>query len=78
MALVWLLWSGTTWLGAPAEQGGWAALLALAFTLPGYALRRLGGGDVKLLTALGLATDGRMCMCWVCLSVPDWPVFAGC
>ncbi|WP_433767777.1 prepilin peptidase [Pseudomonas putida] len=59
LALAWLLWSGTTWLGATAAQGGWAALLALAFTLPGYALRRLGAGDVKLLTALGLATDGR-------------------
>ncbi|MNQ65268.1 Type IV leader peptidase family protein [compost metagenome] len=58
-ALAYLLWSGSTWLGAPAEQGGWAALLALAFTLPGYALRRLGGGDVKLMIALGLATDGR-------------------
>jgi prepilin peptidase CpaA len=59
LALAWLLWSGSTWLGAPAEQGGWAALLALAFTLPGYAMRRLGAGDVKLLTTLGLATDGR-------------------
>lgn len=59
LALAWLLWSGSTWLGSTAEQGGWAALLALAFTLPGYALRRLGAGDVKLLTALGLATDGR-------------------
>ncbi len=29
--------------GAEAVQGGWALLLALAFTLPGYALRRLGG-----------------------------------
>lgn len=59
LALVWLLWSGSTWLGATAAQGGWGALLALAFTLPGYALGRLGAGDVKLLTALGLATDGR-------------------
>jgi prepilin peptidase CpaA len=57
--LAYLLWSGTTWIGAPVEQGGWAALLALAFTLPGYGMRRLGAGDVKLMTALGLATDGR-------------------
>lgn len=83
MALVWLLWSGTTWLGAPAEQGGWAALLALAFTLPGYALRRLGGGDVKLLTVLGLATDGRHVLgvfigaglasvCWLLMAPKLW------
>ncbi|WP_095056260.1 prepilin peptidase [Pseudomonas sp. Irchel s3f7] len=58
LALTYLLWSGTTWLGAGAEQGGWALLLALAFTLPGYALGRLGAGDVKLMAALGLATDG--------------------
>ncbi|MCU0117979.1 prepilin peptidase [Pseudomonas sp. B2M1-30] len=58
LALVWLLGTGRTWLGADAAQGAWAVLLALAFTLPGYALRRLGGGDVKLMTALALATDG--------------------
>lgn len=57
-ALVYLLWTGNTWLGAEAEQGGWAFLLALAFTLPGYAMKRMGAGDVKLMTALGLATDG--------------------
>lgn len=55
---MYLLWSGSTWLGAEAVQGGWAVFLALAFTLPGYALRRLGAGDVKLMTALALATDG--------------------
>lgn len=42
LALVYLLWTDTTWLGAEAAQGGWAFLLALAFTLPGYAMRRLG------------------------------------
>ena len=59
LALVYLLCTGTTWLGAEALQGGWAFLLALAFTLPGYALGRLGAGDVKLMTALALATDGK-------------------
>ncbi|MDB5993217.1 MAG: prepilin peptidase [Pseudomonas sp.] len=58
-SLGYLCWTGTTWSGAEAEQGGWAFLLALLFTLPGYALRRLGAGDVKLMTALGLATDGQ-------------------
>lgn len=83
LALAWMLWSGTTWVGAPAEQGGWAALLALAFTLPGYAIRRLGAGDVKLMTALGLATDGRHVLgvfigaglasvCWLLLAPSVW------
>ena len=58
LALVWLLWTGNTWLGAEARQGGLAFLLALAFTLPGYWMGRLGAGDVKLVTALALATDG--------------------
>ena len=56
LALAYLLWTGTTWLGAEAVQGGWAFLLALAFTLPGYALRRLGAGDVKLAIGTGALT----------------------
>ena len=58
LALGYLLWTGRTWIGAEAAQGGWAFLLALALTLPGYALKRMGAGDVKLMTALALATDG--------------------
>ena len=60
LAMVYLLGTGNTWLGAEAVQGGWAALLALVLTLPGYRWRRLGAGDVKLMTAFGLATDGRL------------------
>ncbi|UQS12590.1 prepilin peptidase [Pseudomonas sp. HS6] len=60
LALVYLLYFGTTWMGAEAGQGGWASLLALAFTLPGYFMGRMGAGDVKLMTALGLATDGTL------------------
>ena len=58
VALAWLLWTGSTWLGAEAVEGGLAFLLALAFTLPGYWMGRMGAGDVKLVTALALATDG--------------------
>ncbi|MFC6336813.1 prepilin peptidase [Pseudomonas sp. CCM 7891] len=57
LALIYLLWNGSTWLGASVSQGLGAFILALLFTLPGYALGRLGAGDVKLLAALGLATD---------------------
>ena len=57
LALIYLLWMGVTWLGASAAQGGWAFVLALLLTLPGYALGRFGAGDVKLLAALALATD---------------------
>lgn len=57
LALGYLLWAGNTWLGADAIQGGKALLLALLLTVPGYVLGRMGGGDVKLLAALGLASD---------------------
>lgn len=57
LALVYLLWVGSTWVGAPRSEGGLALALALVLTLPGYALGRFGAGDVKLLAALGLASD---------------------
>ncbi|MFJ7143644.1 prepilin peptidase [Pseudomonas protegens] len=57
LAAFYLLWTGSTWLGASAAQGGWALLLALLFTLPGYAMGRMGAGDVKLMAALGLLSD---------------------
>ena len=59
LALLYLVWTDSTWLGASAEQGGWAFFLALLLTLPGYASGRLGAGDVKLLAALALASDSR-------------------
>lgn len=42
--------------------GDWVSALqglaaALALTLPGYALRKLGAGDVKLLMAMALMSD---------------------
>ncbi|MEN5312857.1 prepilin peptidase [Pseudomonas koreensis] len=58
LALVYLLITGHTWLGAEALQAVWALLLALVLCLPGYLLKRFGAGDVKLMTALALATDG--------------------
>ena len=57
LAFLYMLWSGHTLLGASAAEGGWALLIALLLTLPGYALNKLGAGDVKLLMALALATD---------------------
>ncbi|MDF2396402.1 prepilin peptidase [Pseudomonas sp. 3MA1] len=57
LASGYLLWTGSTWLGAAAAQGAWALLLALLLTLPGYAMGRMGAGDVKLMAALGLASD---------------------
>lgn len=85
LALVYLCWSGTTWLGATAAEGGWAFALSLLFTLPGYALGRLGAGDVKLLAALAMATDshyllgtfvgaGLASVGWLLLAPRVWPL----
>ncbi len=59
LALIYLLWTGSTWLGASFGQGAWAFVLALLLTLPGYALGRLGAGDVKLLGAFALASNAN-------------------
>jgi prepilin peptidase CpaA len=85
VSLVYLLWNGTSWLGASAEQGVWAFFLALAFTLPGYALGRLGADDVKMMAALGLATDnlhllgtfigaGIASVVWLLIAPRLWPL----
>ena len=60
LALVYLLCTGHTLLGASAAEGGWALLIVMVLTLPGYALNKFGAGDVKLLSALALATDRLM------------------
>lgn len=85
LALGYLLWSGTTWLGATPAEGGWAFTLAVLFTLPGYALGRLGAADVKLLGALALATNceyllgtfigaGLASAAWLLLAPKVWPL----
>ncbi|RBH53307.1 MULTISPECIES: prepilin peptidase [Pseudomonas] len=85
LALVYLLWTGSTWLGAPAAQGGIALLLALLLTLPGYATRRMGAADVKLLSALALASEpstllgtfigaGAAMLLWHWLAPRVWPL----
>ncbi len=45
---------GHAWLGASAASAFAGAGIALAFTVPAWACRRLGGGDVKFLFAVGL------------------------
>lgn len=58
LAGLYLLFSGHTLLGAPAQDAAIAFGLALCFGLPGYALGRFGAADVKLLMLLALASDG--------------------
>ena len=87
VALVYLLWNDTTWIGASAQQGVFAFLLAAAMTLPGYAMGRMGAGDVKLMAALGLATDtlhllgtfigaGAVSVLWLLIAPKVWPLMS--
>ena len=66
------------------RRRGGALLLALALTLPGYILKRFGAGDVKLMTALALATNGTVLLgafigaalssvIWILLVPKLWP-----
>ena len=82
---VYLFWTGSTWLGASVGQGLWAFVLALLLTLPGYALGRLGAGDVKLLAALALISDAEYLLgafigaaltsvLWLLLAPKLWPL----
>lgn len=54
VAIVVALISGKSLLGAPMSSAFSAWGLAMLLTLPAYAWRKLGAGDVKLLAAMGL------------------------
>ena len=75
LALVYLIFTGHTWLGATAAEGGWALLIVLLLTLPGYALNKFGAGDVKLLSVLALATD-RLMVLGTLIGAGLWVVIA--
>ena len=86
LALLYLMFNGHSWLGSSAVEAGWALLIVLVLTLPGYALKKLGAGDVKLLIALALATDRLMVLgtfigaglsaaVWVLIASKITPVF---
>ncbi|KPX02223.1 Prepilin type IV endopeptidase [Pseudomonas savastanoi] len=63
LAAAWLAGTGTSWLGAPPLEAALTLALALGLTLPGYALGKLGAGDVKLMAALALASDSVYLLC---------------
>jgi prepilin peptidase CpaA len=56
--------AGAGWGGLAHAAGGWA--VGLALFLPMFMLRGIGGGDVKLLAALG-AWIGPLPAVWLCL-----------
>ncbi|MEX5529501.1 A24 family peptidase [Pseudomonas syringae] len=84
LAIIYLALTGMTWLGSPAREALLAVTLALALTLPGYALGKLGAADVKLMTALALASNsayllgtfigaGVAMATWLIIAKRAWP-----
>ncbi len=84
LAIIYLALTGMTWLGSPAREAVLAVTLALALTLPGYALGKLGAADVKLMTALALASNsayllgtfigaGVAMATWLIVAKRAWP-----
>jgi prepilin peptidase CpaA len=57
LAMLCLLFLGRSWTGASVGTAWAGFATALLLTLPGYALGRLGAGDVKLLAAMGLLSS---------------------
>ncbi|KPY15879.1 hypothetical protein ALO54_02777 [Pseudomonas syringae pv. philadelphi] len=85
LAAGYLAVTGLTWLGSPPLEGALALVLALALTLPGYTLGRLGAADVKLMTALALASNTAYLLCtfigagvamlaWALIGKRVWPL----
>lgn len=56
-ALLYLVMTGKSVIGASVLAAVLAFALALIITVPGYVLKKLGAGDVKMMAALGLASD---------------------
>ncbi|HSI27679.1 MAG: prepilin peptidase [Methylophilus sp.] len=54
IAMCWLLVSGHSMLNATMQSAFLGATISLLLTLPAYAARLLGAGDVKLLLAIAL------------------------
>ncbi|MGP1717044.1 MAG: prepilin peptidase [Methylophilus sp.] len=58
IALCWLLITSHSMLNATVQSAALGAAISLLLTLPAYAARLLGAGDVKLLLAIALVSGG--------------------
>lgn len=56
-ALLHLLALGSSLTGAPVQAAALAMGVACLLSLPGYLTRQMGAADVKMLVALGAASD---------------------
>ncbi|WP_018918263.1 prepilin peptidase [Vreelandella zhanjiangensis] len=60
LAVIWLLVTSQSLVGASLASALAGAGIAIALTIPGHIKGILGGGDVKLMVAIGLSTGGMI------------------
>ncbi len=65
VALAHLLLSGSSFTGASFKAATLAMSAACLLSLPGYLTRQMGAADVKMLIALGAASDSSHVLCSV-------------
>lgn len=61
-ALLHLMLTDQTLLGSTPGDAAVALIYILLLTLPGYALSRLGAGDVKMLSAIAVASNSSFAL----------------
>jgi len=75
VALAYLLSTGNTLLHFSAEQAVLGLIYAVALSLPGYMLGRMGAADVKMLSTIAIATSSTyvlICFIGAAVSVAIW------
>lgn len=83
VALSYLLMTGHSLTQSTAGQAITGLVFAIALSLPGYITGKMGAADVKMLCAIGLATQGHyvlICVIGAAVSLVAWsllkPVWA--
>lgn len=75
VALVYLLMTGHSLTQSTTEQAIMGLVFAIALSLPGYITGKMGAADVKMLCAIGLATQGHyvlICVIGAAVSLVIW------
>ena len=77
VALSYLLMTGNTLTQSSPEQAIFALILAIALSLPGYITGSMGAADVKMLSAIAVATNSNyvlICFIGAAISIIIWTV----
>lgn len=75
MALSYILITGQTLTQSSTGQAMFALFLAIALSLPGYITGNMGAADVKMLSAIAIATNSHyvlICFIGAAVSIAIW------